>query len=366
MIFVAGIAIAVFIVFLLFSKKDKSFTDKIFIAWMGVIICNLFLFYLLYSEKIYEYPYLLGIDFPIPMMHGILLYFYVGAATRQLPKKKPVLLLHFLPILAVYAYLLHFFVLPSDQKITVFKNDGAGYEVFLEVLSIAISLSGIIYITWSALLLKKYKRSVEEKFPNTNKIDLKWLQQLTWGLGAIWVVVVFSEGASVIFSTVVVFVFIVGFNGIRQKRIFTADDMIVAEGPKAKTEAPERKKYAKSGLDTEASMILYEELKQLMLNQHVYKNRDLSIGDLATLLEVHPNHLSQVINANDSKNFYDFVNAYRVSEFKRLVQDPENKNMTLLALANDCGFNSKSSFNRYFKKNTGQTPSQYFASVHNN
>ena len=81
---------------------------------------------------------------------------------------------------------------------------------------------------------------------------------------------------------------------------------------------------------------------------------------------IHPNHLSQIINELEGKNFYEFVNQYRIEEFKRLVSFPKNHQFTLLSLAFECGFNSKSSFNRYFKKSTGQTPSQYFTQVTKN
>ena len=84
---------------------------------------------------------------------------------------------------------------------------------------------------------------------------------------------------------------------------------------------------------------------------------------MAAKLGVHPNYLSQVINQRENKNFYDFVNTYRVAEFKRLISMPRNQHLTLLSVAFDCGFNSKSSFNRYFKKATGQTPSEYFTSL---
>ncbi len=61
------------------------------------------------------------------------------------------------------------------------------------------------------------------------------------------------------------------------------------------------------------------------------------------------------------KNFSDFVNNYRIEEFKSKIQDPGNKKYTILSIAMDCGFNSKSSFNTVFKKLTGQTPTQYFS-----
>jgi AraC-like DNA-binding protein len=96
-----------------------------------------------------------------------------------------------------------------------------------------------------------------------------------------------------------------------------------------------------------------------MTGEALYKKSDLSINDLASRLGVHPNNLSQTINQKEKKNFYDFVNTYRFEEFKRLISLQKNQQYTLLSLAYDCGFSSKSSFNRYFKKATGQTPSEY-------
>ncbi len=362
MVYIGGISIALFIIFLLFSKKNKSAADRIFVAWMGIIILNLLLFYLTHTKVIYEYPFLLGLDFPLPLLMGVMLYFYVGSVTQQLPKKKWVLALHFIPILAVYVYMFHFFMLPAEDKIYVFEHDGKGYETFMQILSVSISVSGVVYVIWSSMLLKQHKRRIEARFSNLDKVNLRWLQQLVYGIGAIWVIVVFSEGVTVVFSAVVVFVFLIGFNGVRQERIFKANDE-VNSSKGIETELQSQKKYAKSGLKEEVSQQLYQDLKLLMDEQGLYKNRELSIGDLASQLKVHPNHLSQVINVKEEKNFYDFVNGYRVEEFKRLLEKPENKNITLLALAYDCGFNSKSSFNRYFKKTTGQTPSQFYAKV---
>jgi YesN/AraC family two-component response regulator len=80
---------------------------------------------------------------------------------------------------------------------------------------------------------------------------------------------------------------------------------------------------------------------------------------LADELQIHPNYLSQSINEQEGKNFYDFINYLRVEEFKRISTLPENKKYTIQTLASDAGFNSKSSFNRYFKKVTGLSPSEF-------
>jgi AraC-like DNA-binding protein len=80
---------------------------------------------------------------------------------------------------------------------------------------------------------------------------------------------------------------------------------------------------------------------------------------LAQKLKTNTSVLSATINSNFGKNFNDFVNEYRVKEFKKQIKLPQNQNYTLLAVAFDCGFNSKATFNRAFKKFTGQSPSRF-------
>ena len=93
-----------------------------------------------------------------------------------------------------------------------------------------------------------------------------------------------------------------------------------------------------------------------MEQESYYLAADLSLGDLAEKLELHPNKLSWLLNNTLGKNFYDFVNGYRLRDFQQRAVDPKNKKLSLLGLAYESGFNSKSVFNDYFKKNTGMTP----------
>ena len=357
MIFIAGITIAILIEFLLLSKKNKSESDKLLTLWMFLIVVHLFLFYVEFTGAVFEYPFLLGAILPLPLLQAVFLYFYVGSLTNQLPKNKSILLLHLLPAATAYIYLIPFFMLPSDEKVLVYENQGAGYEIFLNLLNYATIISGIAYVTWSLLLLRRHRRNILDKFSDVEKINLRWLQILTWGMGGIWLIVIFEEGNIFTFSGVVIFVFLIAFFGIRQVQIFASNEttQVDSKSPKGK--------YAKSGLKEELSSRLYEQLITLMKSEALYKNGNLSISDLASQLDVHPNYLSQVINEREGRNFYDFVNHYRVEEFKRLIADPKNHHLTLLSVAYDCGFNSKSAFNRYFKKTTDQTPSEYFSSI---
>ena len=97
-----------------------------------------------------------------------------------------------------------------------------------------------------------------------------------------------------------------------------------------------------------------------MANNKPYKNPDLTLDELATLMAVNPNQLSQVINSRTGKSFYHYINSYRIKEFLALASLPESNKFTYLGLASDCGFQSKTTFNKYFKLETGKTPSEYF------
>jgi AraC-like DNA-binding protein len=105
-----------------------------------------------------------------------------------------------------------------------------------------------------------------------------------------------------------------------------------------------------------------EKLNALMKLEKPYRHADLSVSDLADMLGTRPHVLSRVINDHYHKNFRDFVNAYRVEEFILLVNMQQYKHYTFLALAQEVGFNSKSTFNLAFKKLTQQNPREYFKS----
>lgn len=362
MLFIAGISIALFISALLLIKKDKSNSDYFLLAWMLMNSAHLGFHYLSYSGAMFDYPQLLGIQLPFPLFQGVLLYYYVSSVTNQTPKKDWYYFLHLIPALLAYIYLISFFSLPTTEKIEVFKQQGGEeHALFMGILQITVFLSGIIYVAWCSWLLIKHKKNIRSQFSDIEEINLSWLQFLVYGLGLVWCLVIFTQSDSVIYQSVAVFVILVGFFGVQQKNIFNkpVDNKVTELVPQEEKQISQRDKYQSSGLSDENSKKHFQELTSLMEEKQLFKNATLSLGDLAKQLDLHPNYLSQIINEKGGKSFYDFVNNYRVEEFKRMISDQANEKFTLMTLAFDCGFNSKSSFNRYFKKMTGQTPSQY-------
>ena len=102
-----------------------------------------------------------------------------------------------------------------------------------------------------------------------------------------------------------------------------------------------------------------------MRDQKPYLNPELTIVDLSVQLQVSKHHLTQVINNKVGKNFFNFINDYRIEAVKQKLKDPNMKHLTLLAIALDSGFNSKSSFNSLFKQYTGMTPTEWRKSQEN-
>ncbi len=118
-------------------------------------------------------------------------------------------------------------------------------------------------------------------------------------------------------------------------------------------------KYAATKMEGTELQQCCNKVQNFMESNRPYLDSELTLPKLAEDLNVTTHHLSQVINEVHGKNFFNFINKYRVDEVKRKIQDPKYQNYTLLGIAFESGFNSKSAFNRVFKNITGTTPSTY-------
>ncbi|MEZ4970438.1 MAG: helix-turn-helix domain-containing protein [Flavobacteriaceae bacterium] len=339
------------------------------------------------TEIQYKYPFVLGLGFPLPLFQGPLLFLYTTALTSK-KRLKAIQLLHFIPVLISYLLFSDFLLLSPETKIAIFRNEGAGYEIYSTFNIAMIICSGIIYTILSLLILRTYKKALKNEFSFTEKINLDWLQHLILGISLIWLAIIFTDDDKYIFMTVVLFMGFMGYFGIKQVGVFSQNTVLfgsdeqlglhtnltgqiqgferveeyIRENVVLDTNTirpPVKVKYEKSALSSEAANDIHSELTSVMRTDKPYKDAELTLNNLAQLINVHPNYLSQVINSKEEKNFYDFINDHRIEEFKRIVDLSENKKYTLLSIAFECGFNSKTAFNRSFKKATGLSPSDY-------
>ncbi len=362
MIHLAGVGLALFLLLLLIGKRPKSTADYLLAVWLFFIAAHLFLFSIGRSLQL---PWLLGAEIPLPLVHGPLLFLYTRALAQR-PIRWWEMALHFIPFLGVLAYVIPFMALPAEEKLWVYQHEGAGYETFNYIKDVLILFSGIAYVVFWHIELRRHRKNITEAFSSIEKINLQWMQYLIYWIAIIWLGVIVSND-DLVFGAAVVFVLFIGYFGIRQAGIFHAATGAEVAGtpPYPVDETQEKPKYVKSGVSAKQAEMLHAQLKQAMQTHKFFLQRDLSLADLAQKLHVSPNHLSQVINEREGKNFYDYINTLRIEEFKQLAANPANRKYTLLALAQESGFQSKSSFQRYFKKVVGQSPSDYLESLGN-
>ncbi|MBX2925694.1 MAG: helix-turn-helix transcriptional regulator [Chitinophagaceae bacterium] len=248
------------------------------------------------------------------------------------------------------------------------QSEGAGYEV-VNLLRIAvIYCSGIIYCILSLRILYKFRRNIKNEFSNTERIEFNWLVFLLIGMLAIWLIVLFRQDDKIISVSSTIFVILLGYFGITQVNVFGTKAVSIPnvvfinddeEKDKELDTSSRPVKYQYSNLSDNESLQIHNQLLKILESEKPFLNPELTLAELAKLIPTHPNKLSEVINKYEQKNFYDLINGRRIHEFFRLLNMPESKQYTLISLAYDCGFNSKASFNRNFKKYTGKTPSEY-------
>lgn len=374
MIFVIGGTLAFFFEILLLSKRNKTLADKILAVWMLILGLHLFLFYFTYKGLDFKYTHLLGIRYPFPFLHWPMLFLYTASLTNYLKRFKLIQLLHFLPFLFFYVYYADRFVVGQEEKIIFINKIISGHQDIYTIYSYPVLiLSVIIYFVLTFLLIKKHKSNIKEYYSYSNeKINLNWLKYLLIGMLVVWGVVIIAtfgrddlDALTPVYISVVLFVILIGYLGIKQGNIFVTQ-VLNSDVYEDNIANNNKKRYNKSGLKDKEIAKIQIQLTVLMEEEKIFKDQSLSLSKLAEKIGVISNYLSQVINERIGRNFYDYINYYRTEEFKYLVAKPENKKLTILALALDSGFASKGAFNKAFRKFAGQTPSEYVKSIRPN
>lgn len=358
----AGIFIAFFSSFLILGKSKKVTADYVLAIWFMIIGIHLIFFVLFRAEGYLRFPSLIGFEIPFPFMHGPMLYLYILYVTSQNSGKK-IWLLHWIPVLMIYISLFQFLLLPPQERVEVYQNKGKGYETLSQVIKFLMILSGILYVGLSFLAVRKYKKAISNQYSNTEKINLNWAYYLITGIALIWIAVMIRNNI-LIFSMVVLFIMVAAYFGI--SRVGILDYSVVkTEGATENStveNSPEVPKYEKTFAGKEAIQDIYNKLVIQMEKEKLYTDPELNLNYVAKLLDVHPNTLSQTINFVENRNFYDYINRQRIEEFKRIAVLPENGKFTILSLAFESGFNSKTSFNRNFKKYMNCSPREFLKS----
>ena len=362
--FIQGVLLSL----ILFFRKENH-SANIFLS-IGIFALSFELFASVYYSKgwYYDFPWFMGITYPIAYLYGPVFYIYTKLLTKKIEKVHPVNLLHLIPYLTGYIITIPIFILPTAEKIAVVEKMFINQQPLIySIYERLISVQGIIYTVLTVLLVIDYNKKIKERFSNIDKINLNWLKYFTIGMIVCWSLASASEVVDVFVNNdlnmqialhvaISILIYSIGYMGLKQPEIFMKP--VDIQTPEKQTQ-----KYKKSGLDDAMAEEIKTKLIALIENEKPYCDSDLTLNKLAEMLDTSSHNLSEVINTYLGKSYYDFINEYRVEEFKNKLKDPSTRNYNLLSIAFESGFKSKTSFNTIFKKHTNQTPSEYKATL---
>lgn len=309
-------------------------------------------------EKINTYPPLVFWVSMTSLLYGPMLYLYLRSIITERFSGKSYLLL--LPgiILGIFAIIFSI-QLPGAINRNLLSSEAWVRNPVSLAAEIAIIVFNSSFILASLLKIRKSGKLFVNYHSRKKGADLKWLQTVLFLALIIYCVelanalIQFYGGAfSSARFTVVIFIqaalfYFTSYRGLKQPFIIGI------------TKNGQTGKYSRSTISDKKASDIEKKLTSYMNDEAPFLHPTLKLPDLAADLNTSVNHLSQVLNTRMKVNFYDFINSFRISEAKKLLAHPDAAGKTMLEIAYDSGFNSKSTFNSVFKDITGITPSQY-------
>jgi len=343
----------------LFNQKKSSLN-----IFLNILILVLALYG--FKNQLFGVTYGLTNDFrmlflPISfiLLMGPFYYFYLASTTGGL-KWKNRLLLHFFPgflVFLVYAILF----LSNEQVKRSFMM--SPYDtMFSHAEQLGALIFGFIYWIAGNIKFRTWKNSLVNGFYDG---EVKWIRRfqfgfllllLLWSAHLILNYFVFELGVTTqtylpLWLGIAVFIYWVGLEILANPKFFLLKNGIKGANGQRNITIKKLEAYKHS-------------LMEVMRFKKPYLDPNLSLNKLAEFLEINPKDLSIILNAGFQQNFYDFINEYRIEEVKQQLLNPQNSHLTIVGIASQAGFNSKSSFNALFKKHMKMTPKDFMKHQH--
>ncbi len=352
---------------LIFYKKGNRLANRFF--GLFIFICSLHVSWTLIVDTKLEnvFSQILWFPYSYLLAIGPLLFLYIKSLTEFGFKISLKDLIHFLPVLVEILVHLYFI----KESITYHKPF---YEVtgFLILKTIEFTTTGIsimIYGTRCLALIRTHEIWLLQNFSNQKNVTLSWLINLIKYLKVLWIFWLAFEISFLLFwkfqlHLIPVYVLLyvllgvvtystywIGIQGLIKSEVFA--ESIVHKS------LPTETSNAYANLSESELQSSVDALDQLMQKEKLYLHETLTLRTLAGRLQKDPNFVSYLLNNTLNKSFFDYVNELRIEEVKSKINDPAFSHFKVVEIAYECGFNSKATFNRVFKKFTGTSPSEY-------
>lgn len=380
-----------FMVFLAGLHRQGNPANRFLIAFLAIYAVNYLTGFFESLDFDYQAPFLFFLDDTFDLLLGPLVYFYVdeminGPWPRNgWPRWRHLVL----PFVAANLLFLPVYLMPDDAVIALFidNNDlepddletlGVSVEhtlaaIFGTLFAILLFLTQVTtYLIVSIRLLRRHNRHIQQIYSNVDKKNLNWLRILLTLLTISWLTYAPSAFADLLFDIPdwiwiavavleLTIIYGLGVSAMRQPTVFTRQEdlTLVKTLGEAAEEAPgsDTAKYARSALEQTDRERILAKLTAAMRDDRLYLDANLTLANLSRHTSVSANYISQVINQELDYNFFDFVNRYRIEAVKQKLMEREDTSVLEIAL--EAGFNSKSTFNAAFKRFAGMTPTQF-------
>lgn len=367
-----GFSQAIFAIILMLTKKPVK------IAYY-ILSVLLFQFALTFGLDILQYHGIVeahrwAISLSIRMLYSPLFFLYAKYITKDYGRFEKIDYLHALPSFILLSIFFILKSLPENQ----FLSNEVFYVKYLWLRQIYAYLFMFLLITYVVLAVYKvvkFKRQIKDNYSfHSMKISLDWLIIMIILFVLLIVLIIVSSAmyeSGKIDNKVYIFrhilelfhVYVLSFWGFHQKQLISGVKNISTES--IETHESATGKYIKSGLKEEDAKKYIQDLLKYMNETEIWKDPELSIAKLSSKISIPKHQLSEVLNEYLGKSFYVFVNEYRVEYAKKLLALKEYNHWSIIAIGYECGFNSKTAFNIFFKKHTQLTPSEYKKNIEN-
>lgn len=366
----------IFLTYLLVHSRHKS-TESMILGLLTLVMSVTLLGAVLGLSGYYKvFPHLIRIGDPLVLLKGPLVYLYVYVLIhQQMPKLYG---LHAIPFVLYLASVVPFYILSGNEKIKfvdqIFLSNAVPVKVILIQLLRLTHIS--VYILIGYQIIKKYQQKIKENFSDIEKISLnkaaRTLQLFFIGtlisMGVYVSGIFYSLNFVLTNNMIGLFISIIIYTlalstwnkpEVRGIAPIMDDELKIPDTP-VQGDAIGKVKVRNNYFLTDEQVNNYRRLlEKLLTEDRLFLDNELTLAMLAERIDLQPYLVSELINRYAGEPFFDFINRYRIEEVKRRLNDPSHSSFSILGIAFDCGFNSKSSFNTAFKKFTGLTPSEF-------
>ncbi len=356
--------------FLVFKKSYKHKAN----LFLGLILFYYTLFLLppyLYGARLLEFfPHVIRLGAVLAFVAGPLILFYVLACTQEKFEMRPWLWLHFIPFAFSLFYDIPFLLSSGAEKYAIFLNfveHGTYGRPPLE--GILKVIYQFIYFVLALSVILRYRKHINTTSSSIDQAYHRWLiffsATLLFPTIALFLIAFANYDyipITVLMVTLLLFIFGVYVALLFKPEIFQAfpNQMEVTT-----EEEEEKRKYESSNLQDGQKEKMVQKLLQYVETENPYQEAELTLAELSKRVNIPTHYLSQIINEKINQSFLEFINSYRVEAAKKMLASDKYEHYTIIAVAFEAGFNSKTAFYTAFKKFTDTTPSKYRKSFTN-